>query len=79
MTKKEQKKRIMKDINYIVSNSNSNNILFEVTNLFGENILGEISEDHPIYHWGTIVERILDNDKFDEATWILEEEILKHV
>jgi len=79
MTKKEQKKRIMKDINYIVSNSNSNNILFEVTKLLGENILGEVSKEHPIYHWGTIVERILDNDKFDEAMWILEEEILKHV
>jgi len=76
MTRKEKKSRIMKDINYIVGRSISNNILFEVTCIFGEEILGDINEEDPIYHWGTIVERILDNNKFDEAMWVLEEEML---
>ena len=80
MTRKDKKKRIMKDINYIISHSQSDrNVLYNITKILGENILGEVSEEHPIYSWGTIVERIIDNDKFDEALWKLEEEILKNV
>ena len=79
MTKQEQKDVLMKDINIIISqySSHTNNTLFTISNLLGEEILGPVNEANPIHHWGDIVKRILDNDKFDEAKWIFEEEILK--
>lgn len=77
MTKQEQKNALLKDINTIISrySSDSKDTLFTISSLLGEEILGPINIDKPIYHWGDLIKRILDNDKFDEAKWTFEEDI----
>jgi hypothetical protein len=81
MTRAQKKNALMRDFNVIITKDsyNAKNILFEIVNILGEDILGPVNEKSAIYHWGHIVQRVLDNDKFDEAKWKIEEEILTRI